>query len=378
MSISAKHPTALQGIDDLVFTVTRAVDIDSDLEVPVTLSSGIIDADRLSQTVTIGANEISAELSIHTRTLDPAAVTGDVTATVDDGELYDVPDSPTASVRVYVGETLVTVRLNAASYTLDEGIGTTTDEITLIATTGSGVPAPNRTVHASISSRSGDSAPPDDYVPLSEEVAFGREVGAVWTAVDDAYRSQVQVSLSIVDDDLVEGDEVFQLILERARATPATVQIRPADSSAPTCPGLNGEESQCTAPVTITDNDSIPPEPDPVVVTLVRVPDGTVIPDHSTLTVGETVVDGSTFSEDERVLFRLLFSASDGGPAPGGADVELSLRMDPPLADRADLGRGLEDRAEPAHRRRMGQRGADPGQRGRQPRQHVEGAHHRL
>ena len=112
-SIDAVHPTALQGIDDLVFAVTRAVSLDSDLDVPVTLSSGIIDADRLSHTVTIGANQTSAELRVHTRALDPAAATGDVVATVDDGEQYDVPDPPTASVRVYVGETLVTVRPEA-------------------------------------------------------------------------------------------------------------------------------------------------------------------------------------------------------------------------------------------------------------------------
>ena len=85
VSIDAVHPTALQGIDDLVFTVTRAISLDSDLDVPVTLSSGIIDTDRLSHTVTIGANETSAELRVHTSTLDPAATTGDVIATVDDG-----------------------------------------------------------------------------------------------------------------------------------------------------------------------------------------------------------------------------------------------------------------------------------------------------
>ena len=63
----------------------------------------------------------------------------------------------------------------------------------------------------------------------------------------------------------------------------------------------------------------------PVVVTLVRVPDGTVIADNSTVFEGATVHDGSTFEEGERVWFRILLSAADGGPAPGGADVELSF-----------------------------------------------------
>ena len=61
------------------------------------------------------------------------------------------------------------------------------------------------------------------------------------------------------------------------------------------------------------------------VVTLVHVPDGTVIPDNSTMTVGETVTDGSTFLEDQRVFYRLLFAAADGGRAQYGADVELTF-----------------------------------------------------
>ena len=67
------------------------------------------------------------------------------------------------------------------------------------------------------------------------------------------------------------------------------------------------------------------PVPDPVVVSLVRVPDGTIILDNSTVFEGGTVLDGSTFEEGERAWFRILLSAADGGPAPGGADVELSF-----------------------------------------------------
>ena len=108
VTIAAQHPTALEGIDDLVFTVTRAVAADYDLVVPVTLSSGIIDSARLSHTVTVPADNNSAVLRVHTGSLDPAAVTGDVTATVGGGDLHDVGDPASASVSVHVGETLVT------------------------------------------------------------------------------------------------------------------------------------------------------------------------------------------------------------------------------------------------------------------------------
>ena len=426
VSIDAVHPTALQGIDDLVFTVTRAVSLDSDLEVPVTLSSGIIDSDRLSHTVTVGANETSAELRVHTRTLDPAAATGDVIATVDDGEQYDIPDPPTASVRVYVGDPLVTVRLNAGSYTVDEAVGTTGELIRLVARTEPDIPAPTGAVHVALSTRSGTAASPHDYGVLSQEVAFEGESGGAWVAVDDAYQSEVAVSLTVVDDDAAEGAETLRLLLERTPGLPATVDLAPADLSMPTCM----HDDDCAAIVTITDNDGqgvtvsetgtlsvdegataaytvvLDTEPtddvtvtlqvrdasdaeisvsealtftmddwhipqtvivtaaaddnrahgsatishtvaggdyeakgvtaEPVevaevdaegrtVVTLVHVPDGTVIPDNSTLTVGETVLDGTTFPEDGRVLYRLVFSAADGGRARYGADVELSF-----------------------------------------------------
>ena len=424
--IDAVHPTALQGIDDLVFTITRAVSLDSDLDVPVMLSSGIIDTDRLSHTVTIGANETSAELRVHTRTLDPDAATGDVLATVDDGEQHDVPDPPTASVRVYVGGPLVTVRLTAGSYTVDEAVGTTGELIRLVARTEPDIPAPIGSFGAALSTREGTAASPSDYGVLSQEVTFEGESGGAWVAVDGAHQSEVAVSLTVVDDDAVEGDETLRLMLERTPSLPATVDLGPADLSTPTC----ADDHDCAAIVTITDNDgqgvtvhetgtlsvdegttaaytvvldtkptddvTVTPQvqdasdaeisvsqaltftmddwhiPQTVVVaaaaddnrahgsatishrvaggdyeakgvtapsvevaevdaegrtvvTLVHVPDGTVIPDNSTLTVGETVLDGTTFPEDGRVLYRLLFSAADGGRARYGADVELSF-----------------------------------------------------
>ncbi len=426
VTITAEHPTALQGIDELVFTITRAINLDSDLDVPVTLSSGIIDADRLSHTVTFGANETSAELSVHTRTLDPDAVTGDVIATVDDGEPFDVPDPPTASVRVYVGEPLVTVRLNAASYMLPEGGGSTDEEIALLARIEPNIPAPTGTFYVALSTWTGTATAPGDFEAFSRMVPFPGSSSGAWVADGDAFVAEVRVPLTIVDDTEVEGDETLRLLQQRSPGLPFTVHFAPADPEVRrTCSSIR----HCEAAVTIVDDDNrsvvvdqdkltvdeggtasytvvltreptddvtISPEvrgvadadisvseplvfmpqdweiPQTVtvtataddnavhgsatiahtvtggdyedngvtaaslqvaevdsegrtVVTLVHVPDGTVIPDDWTLTVGETVEDGSTFSEDERVLYRLLFSAAGGGPAPGGVDVELSF-----------------------------------------------------
>lgn len=316
VTIEAIHPTALQGIDTVRFAVTRSMASEEELEVPVTLSPGIIDEDRLSQTVTIGANSTRAVLVLDTETLDPDASTGDVTATVGDGDSHDAGDPSSATVRVYVGEALVTVRLSAASYAFDEDVGTTSDQIKLIVQTAPGVPIPVGRVPVSITSRADTAVSPDDYAVLSEELGLPR-TSADWAFAPggDSFVAEVPVAMTIVDDDEVEEDEVLMLRLERAAGTPATVALVTANPGSPCA-------DPCESEVTILDNDVAP---EPVVVTLVHVPDGTVIPDDSTVGVGGTVVDGTTFSEDGQVFFRLLFEAGDGGPAPGGVDVELSF-----------------------------------------------------
>ena len=423
VNITAEHPTALEGIDELVFTVTRAVNLGSEMEVPVTLSSGIIDADRLSHTVAFDADETSARLRVHTRTLDPDAVTGDVVATVDDGEPFDVADFPTASVRVYVGEPLVTVRLDAASYMFAEG-GGSTEEVALLARIEPGVPAPAGTFYVALSTRTG-TATRGDFEGFSRMVPFPGSSSGAWVSDGDAFVAEVRVPVTIFDDSEVEGDETLRLLQQRSPGLPFTVHFARADRAVRTCSSVR----HCEAVVTIVDDDvrsvvvdqdaltvdegatasytvvltleptddvTISPEVHDVadadvslseplvftpqdwevpqtvtvtaaaddnavhgsatithtvtggdyedngvaaapvqvaeidsegrtVVTLVHVPDGTVIPDDSTVGVGATVVDGTTFREDEQVFYRLLFTDPNGGPAPGGADVELSF-----------------------------------------------------
>ena len=426
VTIAATHATALGGIDEVAFTVTRQVGADYDLDVPVTLSAGIIAADELSHTVTIGAGSASADLFLSTSSPDPDAVTGDVTATVGDGLLHDVGDPSAASVRVYVDEPLLTVRLDRGYYTVDESVGRTTDEIGLIARTEPNVPPPIAGVAMSLSAVSGTAEVTEDYRGVSAVLGLPEGPSGDWTADGDSFMARVPIPVGIVDDDLVEGDETFRLRLDQAAWLPTAVGLMPADSDASPCTSdgcdslvtiidddtravivdqigpLPVEEggtatytvvldSQPTGDVTITpqltgiaDADlsvsnaltftaenwdqpqtvTVTAETDgnftdgfatithtisggdyesngvtapsvpvveqdarsgAVVVTLVHVPDGTVIPADSNVAVSGTVVDGTTFGEDEPAPFRLLFSAADGGPAPGGADVELSF-----------------------------------------------------
>ena len=317
VTIAAEHATALEGIDDLVFTVSRQVAADYGLDVPVTLSAGIIEADQLSHTVTIAAGEVSARLVVATASLDPDAATGDVTAVVGDGVLHHVGDPSSASVRVYVGETLVTVRLSSTEYEFDENVGDIAGMVSVIARTAPNVPAPMTSVQLAVETQQDTAVSPDDYTAPSEMITLPEGSNGAWVPSGDSYMSEVPISVSVVDDNEVEGDEAFRLMLKEPPGLPSTIGLVAADATAPPC-----DSNGCGATVTIRDDD----EPaKPVVVTLVHVPNGTVIPDDSTVGVGATVVDGTTFGEDEKVFFRLLFSDPNGGPAPGGADVELSF-----------------------------------------------------
>ena len=317
VTIAAKHPTALQEIDDIVFTLTLDVPADYDRVVPVRLSPGIIEAGELLQIVPIPANQTSAELVLSTANLDPAAVTGDVTATVVADEFHDVLEPSSASVRVYVGETLLTVRLSSQDYELDESVGDTNGEISVIARTAPHVPAPMTKVQLAVDDQEGTAVSPDDYMAPVEMIALPEGPNGDWVPDGDSYMSKVPIPVSVVNDKEVEGDEAFRMMLKGIPGLPSTIDLVPADATAPPC-----DSDGCGATVTIRDDD----EPaESVVVTLVHVRDGTVIPDNSNVAVGGTVVDGTTFGEDEQVFFRLLFSAAGGGPAPGGADVDLSF-----------------------------------------------------
>lgn len=326
ITIEAVYPTAIVGSEDLVFDVTASSAPNEDLVVSMTLSPGILSAVEQTVPVLIQADTTTIRLLLSTRTFLPDATTGDVIATLSDGDDHDVGEPSTASVRVFVGDAAVVAKVgfSAPAYTLDESVGTTTDQIRLTVRTVPDTPVPRR-LTVPVWTRDDTATSGDDYAELSDTVTFLPPWTTEGTLDGAVYSAEVSVPVSIVDDDESEGDERFTVWVGFPGESADGISLVSTDS-APEC-----DSDGCGSYVTITANDGevidndVEPA-DAVVVTLVHVPDGTVIPDHSTLTVGETVTDGTTFSEDGRVLFRLQFEAADGGPAPGGADVELSFR----------------------------------------------------
>ena len=194
----------------------------------------------------------------------------------------------------------VTVSFGAGTYTVAEG-GTATITVTLnldperqvvipiMATDQGGAGATDYTVPASVTFNSGDT-----------------EQTITFTAATDTDSDDGESTLLAIGTSLPSGVSAGTL------AT-TTVSITDVDRR-PRAPGDNAGRSG-------------------TVVTIARIPEGTVIPDHSSLWVGTTVEDNSTFVEGTRALFRLQFEAVGGGPAVGAVDVDLSYdwRHDSPL-----------------------------------------------
>ena len=125
----------------------------------------------------------------------------------------------------------VTVRFDSGSYTLDESAGTTASQISLIARTRANTLPPLTGFRVAVITRDGTAESPDDYQRVSRRVSFGGQLGGNWVAAGNAYESRVRVPVRIAQDDLVEGDEGFRLLLQLVGRAP-TVAVVPADLAA--------------------------------------------------------------------------------------------------------------------------------------------------
>ena len=235
VTITAERAEILQGIDDLVFTVTRERATGSALDVTVTMSRGILPPSRLSHTVTILANRTSATLTVSTFQRTSGAVTGDVTATVTDGPDHDVGDPSTASTHVHVGRGLVTLSFSGSSMRVDEGVGASRDEVRLIARTSPNVPPPRNGFSVSVFTGERTAKREVDYRGFSRTFRINGEPHGHWVADGDTYVSRTEVPVWPIDDDLDEGTSTSRCrcrrcpsIRRRCGSFPPTPRLRRA------------------------------------------------------------------------------------------------------------------------------------------------------
>ena len=330
ITIAPDRPKATGRFDFVHYTLTRSGPTTEALTVTVALeppagNDWATPDDDLTREVTFAAGASEARLTVglgfgpstFSLGISSSATTGGTLGASLGGIAgYDTSDTAEVEV-VVVPDPLWTFRLLQDSFRFDEDGGPQTVVVEVYAASPdmpppSADPFGNDILTFSLQSRTDTAHSGDDYEPLSTQLAF--PASSFSEATDGIQRGRMTVTFTPTDDALVEGDEALSFLLERASSTPLSVQYEGPD-------GTVGDSA--TYPVTIADDDNDAPTHAPTVVTITRVPDGTVIPDHSSLWVGETVEDGSTFVEGTQALFRLEFEALGGGPPAGGVDVHL-------------------------------------------------------
>ena len=251
VTIAAGSDTYGYEIDNVVFTVTREGMSDSEISGSVTLTQDdtFLPAGSLSWTFTIPQDQTAVTHTLSWWAFAGGATqSGDLTATIDSGDGYTVGTPGAATVRMVVADPAITVRPEHAAYSFDED--DTAATVVFVARTAPGLPRPNAGVGFLVSTagRTDGAGSPGDYAVVSTMLAF--EPGD-FTASGSEWEARKEVALSIVDDGETEGDETFDLNLERAPEQVARIKPRQADGSV--CPN-----DTCDVPVTISDNDPPP------------------------------------------------------------------------------------------------------------------------
>ena len=306
-------------------TVVTIVD-DDDPMVSVSFGSGTYSVAEGSSVVVGLALSEAPERQV----VVPLAVSGTATAVTDfDG----VPGSVTFGV----SDTSVSFTVTTVGDTLDDDAETVVVALGALPA-GVTATAPAETVVTIVDDD--DPMVSVSFASATYSVAEGSSV-VVAVALSEAPERQVVVPLAVsgtatavTDFSGVPGSVTFGVSDTSVSFTVTTVDDMVDDDAETVVVALGalpaGVTATAPAETVVTIVDPRPPREqvdvaDGTVVTITRVPDGTVIADRSSLWVGATVEDGSTFVEGTRALFRLLFAAVGGGPATGdGVDVEVS------------------------------------------------------
>ena len=246
LTIAAGSDTYGYQIDDVVFTVTRTGTTEEETSGSVTLSQDrtYLPAGRLSWTFSIPANETAVSHTLLASAFSGGATqTGDLTATLDAGDGYEVGTPGAATVEMVVLDPAITVRPEKAAYGFAEDDAAAS--VVFIARTAPGLPRPNADIVASVSSRAREdgATPPVDFAAVSQHVTFAPDD---FVAAGSEWEARKEVALTLVDDGEDEGDEIFDLKLEMAAALPQRIKLRQADGTA--CP-----DEGCLTPVTLSD-----------------------------------------------------------------------------------------------------------------------------
>ena len=247
ITIEASRSEYVAGLGALTFTLNRAGDTSSALDVTVDFIQDQAWLSSTSHNVTFSAGTSTTTLLFAGSGFSTDVTqSGTLTATVDSVSSYDT-SSATVSVSVISQEgPAITVSFEEAEYTVEEDAGSL--GAVLVARAAPGVPYVEE-FDVSVSSSGIEASSPGDYLAYSHELTF---VPTDFTDVGGSLVGKVAAILTIIDDEIPEGDEQFGLRLSKAPSTPLEVGIM--DPSGALCVQICENHYL----VTIVDDDDVP------------------------------------------------------------------------------------------------------------------------
>ena len=309
ITLAANRDTIIAGVEDLVLTATREAPLDEALTVTVRLTQEQSWLPLATVRLDFPADGATSRFTFHASVFSSAVTeSGTIAAVMDSVSGYDTGDA-TATVYVVSQEgPAMKVSFSHDAYRFAED--TEDPFVILVAQAAAGMPRA-ATISFSVSSRSGTARSPGDYEAMSAAITLPEED---FSFENGLWRTQYQLPLTLLDDDVREGTETFNLILERTPSTPNEVQL--SDLLGSPC------RNDCATPVEITDGEDIPELELSVSEEEIREEGET----SSTATV--SITNGKTFATDQAVTFKL----------GGDAIAEHDYRVSPADADQGAAG----------------------------------------
>ena len=200
------------------FTLTRTGVTTADLMVDVTLTQDrpFLESADLSKQVTFLTGSATTVLTFLAAEfpgfpVGEVVASGNLRARVAAGTGYAVGTPATASVSIVIA---LTVGFDMDDYSITEESGSL--QIKLVARTGEDAPKPTTVIYVSVSTQHAtpaDATSPADYGGVSTVVSIPV---ANYMVDGSAFKAEVTVAVPIVivNDEVVEGDEAFEIRLE--------------------------------------------------------------------------------------------------------------------------------------------------------------------
>ena len=294
IAVAANRSTIIGSMEDLVLTLTREAPLDEALTVTLQLTQEQRWLSLTSCPVTFKAGEATATVTLRHSGFSTSVVeSGDLTASVHAVDGYDTDDA-TATVYVVSQEgPAVRVFFDQDSYRFGEDREDAT--AVLIAEAAHGMPR-GTTVAFSMSSESGTAKANEDFEAVSQQMTIREED---FSFQNGSWQVRRRLPVTLIDDEIREGDETCDLVLESAGDAQADLALA------------------AVTPVDITDDEDIP------VLAFSVKPGEMRERDESSSTATVAITNGKTFAADQTVTFAFDGTADEGADylvAPADAD----------------------------------------------------------